>query len=307
MSELAPIAIFCYNRLNHLKLTIASLKNNHLANKSSIYIFLDGPKHKQDSVKNNQIFSYISKIKGFAKINIYRQKKNLGLSKSIINGINFVLKKNDKIIVIEDDIVTSPNFLQFMNDSLEKYKKNFKVWHITGHSHLRSNDKEKQKVFFSYYMNCWGWGTWKNRWKFFEKNPNELIKNFSKRDISEFDLEDTGLFWSQILKNASGKINTWAIFWYAAIYKRKKLCCNPLKSYVRNIGMDGSGMHCSDSTYLNDNPLYVDSKIKLISKPHFSKKYFNIHKNYFKSQSRSVLKKIINRVKIKFLSNSFLR
>ena len=306
MSKLAPIALFCYNRPKHLKLTIASLKNNYLANRSILYIFLDGPKSKKDSIKNNEVFNYISKINGFAKIKIYRSKKNLGLSKSIIGGINFVLKENDRIIVVEDDIVTSPLFLKFMNESLNKYKKNLKVWHIAGHSHLKPDEKEKQKVFFSYYMNCWGWATWKNRWKMFEKNPNKLINSFSKKDIREFDLGGSGLFWSQILKNASRKINTWAIFWYATIFIRKKLCCNPLKSYVRNIGMDGSGMHCSDSKYLADNMLYINSNVKFLSKPIFSKKYFIIYKNYFKSQPKSIFKKLLVRISYILTSNNFL-
>ncbi len=306
MSKLAPIALFCYNRPNHLKLTIASLKNNYLANQSMLYIFLDGPKSKKDFKKNNEVFNYISKINGFAKIKIYRSKKNLGLSKSIIDGINFVLKENDRIIVVEDDIVTSPLFLKFMNESLNKYEKNLKVWHVAGHSHLKPDEKEKQKVFFSYYMNCWGWATWKNRWKMFEKNPNKLINSFSKKDISEFDLEGSGLFWSQILKNASKKINTWAIFWYATIYIRKKLCCNPLKSYVRNIGMDGSGMHCSDSKYLDDNMLYINPNVKFLSKPIFSKKYFIIYKNYFKSQPQSIFKKLFVRISNILMSDSFL-
>ena len=307
MSNLAPIALFCYNRLPHLKLTIASLKNNYLADQSKLYIFLDGPKSKKDFKKNNEIFDYISKIDGFAKIKIYRSKNNLGLARSIINGINFVFKKNDKIIVVEDDIVTSPYFLKFMNESLNKYRIKSKVWHIAGHSHLKSNDNENQKVFFSYYMNCWGWGTWKDRWRMFEKNPDNLINKFSRKDISEFDLDDSGLFWSQILKNANRQINTWAIFWYATIYKRKKLCCNPLKSYVRNIGMDGSGMHCSDSRYLDENPLYIKPEVKLISKPFFSKKYFIIYKKYFKSQSKSIIKKMFNRVNNTLTSRNFLK
>ena len=306
MYKLAPIALFCYNRPNHLKLTIASLKNNYLASQSTLYIFLDGPTSKKDIIKNNEVFNYISKISGFAKIKIYRSKKNLGLSKSIIDGINFVLKENDKIIVVEDDIVTSPLFLEFMNESLSKYEKNFKVWHIAGHSHLKPDEKEKQKVFFSYYMNCWGWATWKNRWKMFEKNPNKLINSFSKKDISKFDLEGSGLFWSQILKNANRKINTWAIFWYATIYIRKKLCCNPLKSYVRNIGMDGSGMHCTDSKYLDDNMLYIKPNVKFLSKPIFSKKYFKIYKNYFKSQPQSIFKKLVDRIGNILTSNNFL-
>tara|TARA_X000000950_G_scaffold287224_2_gene398723 strand:- start:1977 stop:2900 length:924 start_codon:yes stop_codon:yes gene_type:complete len=307
MPNLAPIALFCYNRPTHLKLTVASLKNNYLANKSTLYIFLDGPKSKKDFKKNNEISDYISKIDGFAKIKIYKRNRNLGLAQSIIKGVNFVLKKNDKIIVVEDDIVTSPYFLNFMNESLNKYKKKSKVWHITGHSHLKSNQNENQKVFFSYYMNCWGWGTWKDRWKVFEKNPNKLIKNFSRKEISEFDLNDTGLFWSQILKNATSKINTWAIFWYATIYKKRKLCCNPLKSYVRNIGMDGSGMHCSNSRYLDENPLYIKPGIKLTSDPFFSKKYYIIYKKYFKSQSKSIIKKMINRVNITLTRRNFLQ
>ena len=112
--------------------------------------------------------------------------------------------------------------------------------------------------------------------------------------------------YSQILKNASRKINTWAIFWYATIFIKKKLCCNPLKSYVRNIGMDGSGMHCSDSKYLADNMLYIKSNVKFLSKPIFSKKYFIIYKNYFKSQPQSIFKKMFIRIGYILTNNNSL-
>lgn len=306
MQKLAPIAVFCYNRLYHLKLTIGSLKNNYLANQSELIIIVDGPKNLSDKNKNYQIIKYLNQVTGFKKKTIIKRKKNFGLAKSIINGVTDILKKYKKIIVVEDDIVTSPYFLSYLNLSLNKYEYFNDVMHIAGHSHLPVNSKNKQSVFFINYMNCWGWGTWKNRWDKFNKNNNKIINEFSKKDIKKFDFDGSNLFWSQINKNIQGEINTWAIYWYASIFKNKGLTCNPIKSYTRNIGTDGSGMHCTDSNYLNDNPLYSMSSMAF-NKPKFSTKFNLLYKNYFNAQKQTIIRKIYNRFKnllVKFVSKN---
>ena len=105
-------------------------------------------------------------------------------------------------------------------------------------------------------MNCsGGWATWADRWKYFERNPEKLIEEFSKEDIYHFNLEGAYDFWNQVQQNIDGKLFTWAIFWYATIFKNDGLCLNPVHSLVQNIGHDGSGCHCAKGVYKESMPL----------------------------------------------------
>ena len=112
-------------------------------------------------------------------------------------------------------------------------------------------------------MNCWGWATWADRWAHFEKNPHGLIDNWSAEQKHYFDLDSSGVFWHQVTANAEGKMNTWAIFWYATLYEKGGLCLNPSHSYVDNIGHDGSGVHCGNAQTLTTTKPALCNKTQL--------------------------------------------
>lgn len=242
MKILAPIVLFTYNRLEHTKKTIKSLQKNYLAEKSELFIYSDGGKNKESWKEVSKIREYLKTISGFKHITILEQEKNIGLASSIIIGVTKIVNKYGKIIVLEDDIVTSPYFLSFMNDALNFYEDKQKVWHISGWAYPLT-DPIKDETFLWRVMNCWGWATWKNRWQHYEKNPKKLIKEFNKDKIHKFNLDGKHNFWSQVLDNNENRINTWAIFWYATIFSKNGLCVNPSKSFTENIGFDEKGTH----------------------------------------------------------------
>ena len=186
-------------------------------------------------------------LSDFKKVSIIHRKANFGLAKNIIEAVTEVVSKYGKVIVLEDDIVTSNTFLKFMNDGLEYYKHEDKVWHINGYSEVNFEQRQDE-IFLWRVMNCWGWATWHNKWQYFEKDADLLIEEFSEQMIKEFDLDGSGVFWSQVVANSQHRINTWAIFWYATIFKNGGLCVNPYFSYTSNIGFDGSGVHCGADT-----------------------------------------------------------
>lgn len=257
MSDLSPIILFTYNRLEHTKKTINALKKNLLAEQSHLYIYSDGYKNEKDKEQVLAIRRYIKTIKGFINVTIIEQKQNKGLADSIIKGVTETINKHGKAIIIEDDIVTSRYFLTFMNKALSYYKEEKKVWHISGWNYPISSEY-LEDTFLWRMMNCWGWATWKDRWKYFEKEPKKLINTYSKKDINEFNLDiNNAGFWEQVLKNSSKEMNTWAIFWYATIFNNKGLCLNPTQSFTKNIGFDGTGTNTSFrnnySSKLNNN------------------------------------------------------
>ena len=297
-NSLAPVVVFCYNRIDHIRLTIGALKNNILAEKTELYIFSDGPKNEKDNKLIKLVRKYISSIKGFKKITVLKSNKNLGLRKSIVQGVSFVLRKKKKIIVLEDDMVTSRYFIKYMNLALNYYKNNKKIFHISSHSHFPVSDLSTlQQIYFSKYMNCWGWATWEDRWKklSFDKEKIEVyFNNYKLRE--EFDY-GSGLFWRQIESNFKKKTNTWAIFWYASIFMNNGLCVNPSVSYTKNIGMDGTGMHTINTGYLLSSILYNKDFNKFV-KPNSNTKMEKKLKETLKLTSNSLYNKVINRLSL---------
>ena len=292
--ELAPIILFVYNRLEHTKQTIKALQKNELATESELFIYSDAAKDEKIKQSVDEVRKYIKTVDGFKKVTIIEREKNWGLANSIIDGVTKIVNEYGKIIVLEDDLVTSPYFLKFVNEALEFYKDEKKVWHISGWNYPIKIDGEED-VFFWRVMNCWGWATWADRWQYFEKDIKKLITTFSKDDIKRFNLDGYENFWSQVIANKEGEINTWAIFWYATIFKQNGLCLNPVQTFVENIGHDGSGVHCGTSKKYID--LVNDNKnIVFINTICESKKYVKLIQ---KNRTKNILYKFKRLIKWK--------
>ncbi|MCL1946407.1 MAG: alpha-1,2-fucosyltransferase [Chitinivibrionia bacterium] len=254
----APIVLFAYNRPRHCLRTLQALKNNALANESVLYIFCDGCKENADENEKAAVLdtrNVVKKDKWCKEVIIRESDKNKGLAESIISGVSEIVEKYGKIIVLEDDILTSPFFLQYMNDGLLFYENEPKVWHISGYAQKFYENFETD-TFFTKHMNCWGWATWADRWKFFEKNPKAVLSRIKGK--KDFNYKCKSGYFRQIKSNISGRRNTWACFWYSAIYLNGGLCLNPKKTFAQNIGMDGSGVHCGASS--NDYDVKICEK-----------------------------------------------
>src|SRR5690554_3717280 len=256
IEKLAPIALFTYNRLDHSRKTIEALKANELAKETVLYIFSDGAKTEKDQTVVEELRTYFKTIKGFKKVEVIERKQNYGFAKSIIEGVTVTVNKHGKLIVLEDDVVCSPTFLSYMNEALTFYEKEKTVWHISAWT-PGINDKRLPEYFFWRTMNCsGGWGTWSDRWQHFDNNIDQTIHSFTAIDKFKFSYAGIANFWRQIIGNKKGRINTWAIFWYATIFKNNGLCLTPKMSFATNIGFDGSGEHTtSKHAYKNERKL----------------------------------------------------
>ncbi len=294
MNEPAPIIYICYNRINHIKKSINSIKKNKLSKKTKINIFLDGPKNKSDVKKIIQIRKYLKKIRGFKSKKIFLRKKNFGTKKNIINAINFIFKKYDRAIIIEDDLIVSKYFLTFMNQCLKVYENEKKIFHINGWSYPFMK-KSLDDINFLGSMNCWGWATWKNRWSFLITNEKYLISNFSKKNIHNFNIFSSMNHFEQIIRNKKKTLSSWAVFWHATIFKNNGICIYPKYPLVKNIGFDGSGRMSSRHKYksnLNNN--FRDFKLNLeIFK---NKKLMNAEFNYY-IMRKSIIGKLLTYIK----------
>jgi len=291
----APIALFVYNRLDHTKRTIESLKQNIGAKDCMLFIFSDGPKNGVDAQKVNEVRNYLDTITGFQSIKIVSKEKNLGLSKSIISGVTEVINQYGKIIVLEDDMITAKYFLEYMNLSLDKYESETSVCSV--HGYMYPGISCASKTFFLKMADCWGWGSWKNRWQLFEPNGNTLLKNMlDKNLIAQFDFDGNANYLRMLKEQMLGINDSWAIRWYASNLIHNKLGLFPSKSLLKNIGTDGSGTHCQSSkdldTEVDHHPL-IPSDIPIQENISVRKQLTRYFYDHYKAPT--LLKKIQNR------------
>lgn len=254
----APIALFVYNRPEHTTRTIEALAKNKLSSETDIFVFSDGPKNDADKERVDSVRAVCRQIKGFKNVKIIERDENLGLASNITLGINHVFRSHTKIIVVEDDILTSSHFIKFMNDALNLYADKPMVWHVNGWNYPIATS-ELPDVYFSKTMNCWGWATWKDRWEKKTNNLELVIKKWNIKKKFQFNQDGSYPFYSQILANIAGKRKTWAIYWYATIFDSAGLCVTPASTLTNEIGSDGSGTH-----KLN-NALYISNLSSSVS------------------------------------------
>lgn len=247
--NLAPIILFVYNRPEHTKKTLESLKINELASESLLFIFSDGSKNENDKKSVDEVRKYISTISGFKEINIILREKNLGLADSVISGITEVIEKYGKAIVLEDDIVTSKYFLKFMNEALNFYEADKKIYSISGYNFPIKIPKSYQhKVYISPRPSSWGWATWKDRWGKAIWNPEQVFDIKNHKLLNQY-LDKSGKDISpMLLKTFEKKINSWAVRWVFTHIYYQAYSLFPVKSLTKNIGADATGTNFIRST-----------------------------------------------------------
>lgn len=291
---MAPIVLFLYNRPWHTQQTLDALANNDLAIDSELYLYCDGPKLGD----TKEMLSAVSKTRTiaknenrFRKVTVVEAESNKGLAESIIDGVTEIVNQYGKIIVLEDDIVTSPGFLNFMNDSLDLYQNDEKVMHVSGY--MYPVKKELPETFFIRPTSCWGWATWKRAWHYFDKDVGTQIDKINKNNgWKEFTIDSSNpSYKNQLYLNKEGKIDTWAIFWQASVFLKRGLSLHPYPSLVQNIGFDGSGVHCES----NDLSPYVWGKIGSYIVP--KRIRLRVHSNSYKALKLYFME--INKIKDK--------
>jgi hypothetical protein len=292
--EIAPIALFVYNRPEHVSKTLNALEKNHLATHSTLYIFSDGPKKNIDKPLVSEVRNLIKKTYNFKTIKILEKSENVGLANSIVSGVNNVLNKHNSVIIVEDDIVTSPYFLTYMNDALEIYRDVDKVMHVS--AYLPPVVANLPETFFFNQSSCWGWATWKRAWKHYNNNANFLLKSIEPKSIKKFNIDDSIDLYDHLTANIDGRLDTWAIKWHASIFLRSGLCLHPKKSLTLNIGRDGSGTNTGITNHYESivsNQKIIVSPIELTE----SKLARFLIANYYRSINPSKNLSFINQIK----------
>jgi hypothetical protein len=241
--NLAPILLLVYNRPETTKTLVNCLLAQPNINQFEIYVFSDGAKSEYDFDKILEVRQIIEGLNICKNLSKNYSEINIGLAESVIKGINTVFESHEKIIVLEDDLEISPFFFNYMNYYLSYYQNIEKVGTIQGFQFpIKVNWKDP--VFLDEFVNCWGWGTWKNRWIHFEPNGSKLLNELNERNLTyEFNGKNSYPFMVLLEDQVNGRVNSWAIRWYASLFLKGYVHLYPNKSLVINNGLDGNGTH----------------------------------------------------------------
>jgi len=238
----APIAIFAFNRPGHLNNLFSSLMTNPEAIFSEVYLFIDGPRNSEDKRAIAETKAVGESFAKFLNLTIIQKERNVGLSESILGGIDTVLLNHDQVIILEDDLELSPNFLHFVNTGLELHRDDFRVASIQGFSIIEL--KSTESSYFLRGADCWGWATWANRWKYLVRDPNILLEQLRIKNLTkDFDLNGAYPYTNMLERNCNKALDSWAIRWHASMFLENRVSLYPGKTLVKNMGRDGSGTH----------------------------------------------------------------
>lgn len=279
----APIILFVYNRPDHTLRTLKALENNNLASESELFIYADAAKNEQSKAAVEQVREIISRNWKFKTVTLILRESNCGLAANVIDGVTKIVKQYGQVIVLEDDLVTSPFALQYFNDALELYRHQDQVMQISGYGYPVKDIETLPETFFFRVANSWGWATWDRAWNRFNSDINNLTDDFTADQIHQFSIEGKENFWKQVKEFKAGKINSWAIRWYASVFKNNGLVLYPRNSLTQNIGNDGSGTHtAAETTYqvvlANKKITQFPQEIQEHAQAYQSIKYFYAHR-----------------------------
>ncbi|WP_148630530.1 glycosyltransferase [Bacillus sp. E214] len=286
MNNLAPILLFVYNRPESTLKTIEALKRNKLAKESSLFIFSDGPKNSEQNINVSKVREIINNIQGFKNVEVFISDKNCGLANSVINGVSKIILQYGKVIVLEDDLITSTSFLEYMNKSLQFYQSDINIWSISGYSPKIEFPQYYKSDIYLIPRGCsWGWATWIDRWNSIDWNIEDY-QQFKKNKVKRKQFNRAGNDMAKMLEDQiKGTIDSWAIRWCYNQFIQNTYTVYPRYSLIKNIGLEGESTHGSlskmrDSKMLDNysfelENIGVSKEILVQFSKHYNLRYYN--------------------------------
>jgi len=296
--NLAPIAFFAYKRPEHTRRALESLSQNEGAASSELFIYCDAARRPEDAEAVKEVREVARSEHWCGKVNVIEHENNVGCADSIIYGVTQICQQYGRVIVLEDDLILSPYFLNYMDTALDLYRDENQVMQISGYMFPVDLKDAKTDALFLPFTNSWGWATWQRAWKEFDPEMKGYEKLKSNKKLrSQFDLNNSYEYFSMLEAQLNGEIDAWDIRWYLSTFMLNGLTLYPKKSLVKNIGFDGSGTHCGVSSSL-DTEIYQDRILSMPTNTLSDNKVANIVFAYLRSlnQPPSFLQRINRKV-----------
>lgn len=303
MNNLAPIVLFTYNRPLKTEQTINALIKNELASNSIVYFYCDGPIDDATEEQLSKIVAVrqiVRKEYSFKEVHIIESVRNIGLANSIIGGVTDILNQYGKIIVLEDDIITSKGFLKYMNDALNFYQFEEKVMHISGYMYPHT-EKLPETFFFNVPYPGGGWATWERAWRYFNNDADYLYKFFEENNIwDNYNRFGGKYLQKQLHSNVNHLIETWFIKWHSVLVILNGFTLYPGQSLTNNIGFDNTATHCTQMTKFDIAQLAEQIEIReipLIESKKAKRIIIRFYQGRFYSFRHFLIKNIPERIK----------
>ena len=300
--NLAPIILFCYNRPWHVEQTLIALSKNELADQSVLYIYCDGPREnatEEQIEKIKEVRRVVRKENWCKEVYIIESEQNKGLANSIIGGVTNVVNKHGSCIVLEDDLVSSPYFLKYMNKVLNFYMDYPSVFSVSANrpplSKMQIPDDYQFDVFVCLRSYSTGWATWKDRWNRIDWSMDIYDKYKSNKSITEALSRLGDDFAPMMQMQEDGEIDSWAVRFGFMHFVHHAIAILPCNSYVTNIGFDGSGIHSGTVKNLYENDLSLSvNEPRLLDVVYEDQRIINAFYNVFTYAKRPLWQKAIN-------------
>jgi len=296
--NLAPIAFFAYKRPEHTRKALESLSQNEGAELSELFIYCDAAKRPEDVGAVNAVREVARSKQWCGKVHIIEHELNHGCNKSIVHGVTRTCQEFGRVIVVEDDLIFSPYFLNYMNVALDLYQDENQVMQISGYMFPVDLKSLKIDALFLPSISSWGWATWQRAWNSYdpEMKAYEQLKS-DRKMIHKFDLYGAYPYFNMLEEHIEKNIDTWDIQWYLSTFMLNGLILYPKRSLVKNIGFDGSGTHCEATLNFNSE-IYKGRILSMPTDIHFDRKIAKIVFAYLRSISQPT--SLIQRIKQKF-------
>jgi hypothetical protein len=251
MSKRIPVAVFAYNRPAHIRRALQALSQCRRLDECEFHFFADGPRSEDVRQQVEATRQVLREWAPALNACVVERDGNLGLAKSIVSGVTDLCTRYGRVIVLEDDLVVSPDFLHYMIESLDRYQNDDRVMQV-GAFTLSSPLAPVADAFLLPVTTTWGWATWQRAWESFSWVPEDL--EAARRDDQWrklFDLNGSCNFSAMLEDRLAGRNDSWGILWWYAVSRRQGLVVYPTHSLVWNGGFDGSGVHCGSGDFFD--------------------------------------------------------
>jgi hypothetical protein len=294
----APVVVFAYNRPEHLRQTLAALAASAQASRTDVWLFSDGPKRPDVVAQVEAVRGVIAEVAAaqrFKSVQVVAAERNQGLANSIIGGVSRVLAGADCVIVLEDDLIVSPDFLEFMNDCLGFFRDDPSVGSITGSCPLRTLPPGTGSLLSVPRSCSHGWATWRDRWEQVDWEARDAVR--LRRDARMrrgFDRAGADRF-DRLLRQLDGKIDSWSIRFGLWHFMARKRTIYSAVNRVRNIGYDGSGVHCGVGEAMNDELVGAPVSWQLanpVEDPEIIAAFYRAYSGTWKSRVRRLIREV---------------
>ena len=267
LNEMAPVVVFAYNRADKIKSCVDALLMCDGHEEAEVYIYSDGGKGESDKEAVGQVRKCLDSYErghGFKSLSIIKRKENLGLAGNVISGVSEIIERYGRVIVLEDDLIVTADFLDFMNEALDFYEGDEDIWSVTGFSEpIGDFTGYGHDVYYSYRGSSYGWGTWSDRWESVDWDIKGYDKVMSDKILRK-NFERGGRDLTRILKDQRmGLVDSWAIRWCLSQSLQNKYTVYPVRSFIFNSGYDGSGTNAPKPEKMNSNPHIYGEEVRL--------------------------------------------